>query len=249
MCHWNAPQEISCSREPSSYPPTTESREPSSYPPTTESRESVGPISDSFLRDYFFSQRFSLHAFFNMDTQINPRRALKSAQVQEDRRRRRNERDRARHVAETAEQRSERLRKRRERDHARHAAQTASERQATSQRQSTRECERTAAETPEERETRLQRMSTNQCERLAGEAPEERETRLQQMRDRLAAGQELPSPQDVDPYDAHLARTFVPNTAQRLTEQETIRQSINERRSHQPPPTVPWPPNQWDTIQ
>ena len=40
--------------------------------------------------------------------------------------------------------------------------------------------------------------------------------------------QELPSPQDVDPYNAHLARTFVPSTARRLTEQETIRQSINE---------------------
>ena len=40
--------------------------------------------------------------------------------------------------------------------------------------------------------------------------------------------QKLPSPQDVDPYNAHLARTFVPSTAQRLTEQETIRQSINE---------------------
>ena len=35
------------SREPSSYPPTTESREPSSYPPTTKSREFVAPISDS----------------------------------------------------------------------------------------------------------------------------------------------------------------------------------------------------------
>ena len=40
--------------------------------------------------------------------------------------------------------------------------------------------------------------------------------------------QELPSLQDVDPYNAHLARTFVPSSAQRLTEQETIRQSINE---------------------
>ena len=55
--------------------------------------------------------------------------------------------------------------------------------------------------------------------------------------------QELPSPQDVDPYNAHLARTFVPSTAQRLTEQETIRQSINERQSHQSLPTVPWPPS------
>ena len=40
--------------------------------------------------------------------------------------------------------------------------------------------------------------------------------------------QELPSSQDVDPYNAHLARTFVPSSAQRLTEQETIQQSINE---------------------
>ena len=62
-----------------------------------------------------------------MDAHSNPRRALKSAQEQEDRRRRRNERDRARRAAETAEQRSERLRKRRERDCARRAAQTASE--------------------------------------------------------------------------------------------------------------------------
>ena len=40
--------------------------------------------------------------------------------------------------------------------------------------------------------------------------------------------QELPYPQDVDPYNAHLARTFVASSAQRLTEQETIQQSINE---------------------
>ena len=38
--------------------------------------------------------------------------------------------------------------------------------------------------------------------------------------------QELPSPQDMVPYDAHLQRTFVPNTAQRLTEQETIYESL-----------------------
>ena len=53
--------------------------------------------------------------------------------------------------------------------------------------------------------------------------------------------QELSPPQDVDPYDAHLARTFVPSTAQRLTEQETIRQSINEQQPHQAHPTAPWP--------
>ena len=39
----------------------------------------------------------------------------------------------------------------------------------------------------------------------AAETPEERKTRLQQVRDRLAASHELPSPQDVDPIDAHLA--------------------------------------------
>ena len=39
----------------------------------------------------------------------------------------------------------------------------------------------------------------------AAETPEERKTRLQQVRDRPAASHELPSPQDVDPIDAHLA--------------------------------------------
>ena len=60
-------------------------------------------------------------------------------------------------------------RKRRERGRAKHAAQTASERQAT-----LRERERMPAETPEERETRLQRTSTNQRERSSVETPEER---------------------------------------------------------------------------
>ena len=55
--------------------------------------------------------------------------------------------------------------------------------------------------------------------------------------------QELSPTQDVDLYDAHLARTFVPSTAKRLTEQGTIQQSINERQSHQPHPTAPWPPS------
>ena len=70
-----------------------------------------------------------------MDAHSNPRRALKSAQEQEDRRWHRKERDRVRRAAETAEQRSKRLRKWRERDRARCAAQTASERQATSSKE------------------------------------------------------------------------------------------------------------------
>ncbi len=39
-----------------------------------------------------------------------------------------------------------------------------------------------------------------------------------------ADGQELPSAEEWNPDDAHLSRTFVPNTVQRLTEQETVRQ-------------------------
>ena len=101
----------------------------------------------------FYLQCFRLQVVLNIDTHRNPRRALKSAQEQEDRWRRRNERDRARHAAETVEQRSERLRKQRERDCARRAAQTPSERQAASQQRSTRERERMAVETSEEKQT------------------------------------------------------------------------------------------------
>ena len=85
----------------------------------------------------FYLQRFRPQVVLKMDAHSNPRRALRSAQEQEDWRWHRNERDRARRAAETVEQRSERLRKQRERDCARHAAQTASERQATSQQRST----------------------------------------------------------------------------------------------------------------
>ena len=69
------------------------------------------------MESYFF--RVLPSAF--LLTRSDPRRALKSAQEQEDWRRRRNKRDRARRAAETAEQRSERLKKRRVADHARHA--------------------------------------------------------------------------------------------------------------------------------
>ena len=63
---------------------------------------------------------------------------------------------------------------------------------------STNQHKRLAVETPEERE-RLQWMSTNQHERLAVETPEEE-------RKKITAN--------------------VSSTTQRLTEQETIRQSI-----------------------
>ena len=96
------------------------------------------------MESYFF--RVLPSAF--LLTWSNPKRARKSAQEQEDQRRRRNKRDRARHAAETAQQRSKRLKKWQERDHARHTAQTVSERQATSQWKNTGE--RRAGETPEE---------------------------------------------------------------------------------------------------
>ena len=151
-----------------------------------------------------------------MDTQSNSRRALKSVQEQEHRRQWWNERDRAQRAAETVEQRSEQLRKRRERDRARHAVKTASERQATGH----------TGKVPmniKERQLRPLRREPNIAVDEHQPAWKVRqvkllrwEMRLQQMKDRLAADQELLSPQDVDPYDAHLARTFVPNTAQRL---------------------------------
>ena len=57
------------------------------------------------------------------------------------------------------------------------------------------------------------------------------------------SNQEVPTDYE-DPYDAHLARTFDPISGCQLTEQETIRQSVQERQSdHLPtvPPTVIWP--------
>ena len=44
---------------------------------------------------------------------------------------------------------------------------------------------------------------------------------------------EPPSAQDVDPYNSHLSASFIPSTTQRMTEQDTIRQSVQERQSHQ----------------
>ena len=54
------------------------------------------------------------------------------------------------------------------------------------------------------------------------------------------------SAQNEDPYDAHLSASFVPSTTKRMTEQETVRQSVQERQPHQQqvaPPTVSWPPS------
>ena len=58
------------------------------------------------------------------------------------------------------------------------------------------------------------------------------------------SNQDPSSAADEDPYDAHLARTFVPISRCQRTEQETFRQSVQERQSdHLPtvPPTIIWP--------
>ena len=51
--------------------------------------------------------------------------------------------------------------------------------------------------------------------------------------------------EDVDPYSTYLSGSFIPSATQRRTEQETVRQSVQQRQSHQQPvapPTVSWPP-------
>ena len=53
--------------------------------------------------------------------------------------------------------------------------------------------------------------------------------------------QEGSAAQDVEPYNAHLARTFILIVAQRLTVQQTVRQLVQERQSGHScttPPTV-----------
>ena len=64
--------------------------------------------------------------------------------------------------------------------------------------------------------------------------------------DSTADDPEPPSAQDMDPYNSHLSASFIPSTTQRMTEQDTVRQSVQERQSHQQrvsPPTVLWPPS------
>ena len=131
-----------------------------------------------------------------MDSQSNPRRALKSVQEQEDRRRHRNKRDRAQHAAETVEQRSERLRsggrgivpglllKLPVKDKlpcSRKVPINAKEWQLKPRRREKwgySECETDWKLKPLMRE-RLQQMSTNPHERLAVETPEKRELILE----------------------------------------------------------------------
>ena len=52
---------------------------------------------------------------------------------------------------------------------------------------------------------------------------------------------ELPSAhdEDEDTYSTHLSSSFVPSTAQRMTEQETIRRSVQDRQTHQHPVAPP----------
>ena len=81
-------------------------------------------------------------------------------------RKRRNQRDRARHASETVAQKEERLRKRRVRDRPKRAAETEDQRAARLARLSANQSERLSVETEDQRTTRLARLSANQSERL-----------------------------------------------------------------------------------
>ena len=144
--------------------------------------------------------------------QSNPRIALKSVQEQEDRQRR-NERDRARLLQR---QRSKWLRKRRQRDRARWLLKLLVKDKLLHSR-------KVPVNVPWGERNKIT-ADEHQPARKVGWWTPEREKRGYSRW--LVAGQELPSSQDVDPYDAHLARTFVPSTAQRLTEQVTIRCNV-----------------------
>ena len=51
--------------------------------------------------------------------------------------------------------------------------------------------------------------------------------------------------QDEDPYETNLSSSFVPSTTQQMTEQETVKQSVQDRQSNQQPvspSTESWPP-------
>ena len=59
------------------------------------------------------------------------------------------------------------------------------------------------------------------------------------------AEEDQPTQDGGDPYDSHLDRSVVPIVATRRTEEENIRQSLQERQSQGPsttPPVVQWPP-------
>ena len=49
--------------------------------------------------------------------------------------------------------------------------------------------------------------------------------------DSTADDPEPPSAQDVVPYNSHLSASFIPSTTQRMTEQDTVWQSVQERDS------------------
>ena len=50
-----------------------------------------------------------------------------------------------------------------------------------------------------------------------------------------------PSQEDIDSYHANLPRSFVPSAPRRLTELETVRQSVQDPQNSQPPQPTPWP--------
>ena len=55
--------------------------------------------------------------------------------------------------------------------------------------------------------------------------------------------QQVSTAEEDDPYDGHLATSFVPNATRSMTEQETVRHSVQQRQSSQPstPSGLMWP--------
>ena len=88
------------------------------------------------------------------------------------------------------------------------------------------------------REDRLQRRRERERARRASETAEQREERLRVRRARDRARR---AAQTAEESDANLSRTFLPLTPSRMTEQEAIRHSVQERQSNLPS-TVAWPP-------
>ena len=95
----------------------------------------------------------------NMDTSSTSRRPLKPSEDKEDRLRRRREREKARHAAETAKERQERLAKRRERDRARRSTEANNKRRE-------RERAQRVAETDKQKQERLRKRRERDRSRI-----------------------------------------------------------------------------------
>ena len=109
-------------------------------------------LTTRLILDTSFCFKFRVFSLLvvNMDTSSTSRRSLKPSEDKEDRLRRRREREKAQHAAETAEERQERLAKRKERDRARRSAEANNKRRE-------RERAQRVAETDKRKQERLRK--------------------------------------------------------------------------------------------